>query len=118
MILRSLWHRSHVSIVEITWAHMQPLHPSPLSPPHLQYQRARKKQQRVERQQQKDMERDAQRKSVRYTLRVQDVLNGMDDEAKENFRSGANGAVVSCPTGIFLKGTSWTKIHSHAPERS
>ena len=44
------------------------------------------------------MERDAQRKSVRYTLRVQDVLNGMDDEAKENFRSGANGAVVSCPT--------------------
>lgn len=52
----------------------------------------------MERQQQKDMERDAQRKSVRYTLRVQDVLNGMDDEAKENFRSGANGAVVSCPT--------------------
>ena len=59
----------------------------------------------MERQQQKDMERDAQRKSVRYTLRVQDVLNGMDDEAKENFRSGANGAVVSCPTGTFLQRT-------------
>jgi len=58
------------------------------------YQRARKKQQRVERQQQKDSERDAQRRSVKYTLLVQDVLNSMDDEAKENFKSGANGAVL------------------------
>lgn len=66
-----------------------------LSPPP-QYQRARKKQQRVERQQQKDSERDAQRRSIKYTLLVQDVLNSMDDEAKENFKSGANGAVVSC----------------------
>ena len=72
--------------------HVLPTILSPLS----QYQRARKKQQRVERQQQKDSERDAQRKSVKYTLIVQDVLNSMDDEAKENFRSGANGAVVGC----------------------
>ncbi len=62
---------------------------------HVQLQKARKKQQKLDKQQQKDAEREAQRRAVAYAMMLQDTLNSVDNEAKENFRTGSEGAVVS-----------------------
>lgn len=61
---------------------------------HSQYEKSRKRQQKLAKQQARDTERDAQKRAVLYTLRVQDMLNSMGDVDKENFRAGSNGAVV------------------------
>ena len=60
----------------------------------MQYQKSRKKQQKADRLAAKESEREAEKRAVVYTLRVQDILNNMGEEDKENFRSGSNGAVV------------------------
>ncbi len=60
-----------------------------------QYQKYNKRQQRLERQQAKEAERKAEIKAVSYTIRVQDMLNLMGDDDRENFRTGSDGAVVS-----------------------
>ena len=85
------YRRRHIHFIRDYTTLIPPPLPSPHPPKH---QKARKKQQRLEKQQQKDVERDAQRRAASYTLRVQDILNSMDDEAKENFRTGSGGAVV------------------------
>lgn len=56
--------------------------------------KARKRQQRLEKQQAKEAEHVARQKAVAYTLRVTDMLNNVGDEDKENFRSGSEGATV------------------------
>ena len=65
----------------------------------------RKRQQRVEKQQAKEAEREAEKKAVSYTIRVQDMLNSIGDEDKENFRTGSNGAVVS--NGLLVRSSIW-----------
>ena len=70
------------------------MHVSNALPPPPQYQKSRKRQQRLEKLQQKEAEREAQRRTATYTLSVQDLLNSIGEEDKENFRTGNNGAVV------------------------
>lgn len=66
----------------------------------LQYEKSRKRQQKIAKQQARDTEREAQKRAVLYTLRMQDMLNSMGEVDKENFRNGANGAVVGGVTVI------------------
>lgn len=60
-----------------------------------QYQKFRKRQQRQEKVQAKEAEREAEKKAVCYTIRMQELLNCFGEEDRENFRTGSNGAVVS-----------------------
>lgn len=71
-----------------------------------QYQKYRKRQQRQERAQAKE----AEKKVVSYTLRVQDMLNNIGDEDKENFRNGAAGAVVSKMLVMGQCGQLWDTV--------
>lgn len=77
----------------------------------MQNQKIRKRQQRLERQQAKEAEHEAEMKVVTYTLRIQDMLNAFGDEDKDNFRTGTEGAVVSrlrylsCPASLVIQTT-------------
>lgn len=62
---------------------------------YVKHEKSRKRQQKLAKQQARDTERDAQKRAVLYMLRVQDMLNSMGESDKENFRAGANGAVVT-----------------------
>ncbi len=60
----------------------------------MQFQKSRKRQQKADRLAARESEKEAERKAVVYTLRIQDLLTNMGDEDKDNFRTGTNGALV------------------------
>eukprot|EP00731_Ephydatia_muelleri_P005941 Em0003g189a len=57
------------------------------------YQKTKKKQQKAEKQQQREAERDLQKSALAYSVRVQNLLAGLDEVSKPDFRKGTNGAV-------------------------
>lgn len=59
----------------------------------LTYQKEQKKQQKTEERLRKEAEKDSQKSLLRYSLRVQGILNLIDDAAKEALRAGSDGAV-------------------------
>ena len=61
---------------------------------HEEYQKELKKRQKAEEKHQKDAEKASQQDLLRYCLRVERLLNLIDNTAKEAFRTGSNGAVV------------------------
>ena len=48
----------------------------------------------MEKQQAKEAERVAKQQAITYTMRVTDMLISMEEEDKDNFRTGSEGAVV------------------------
>ena len=60
----------------------------------MQFQKSRKRQQKVDRLAARESEKEAERRAVVYTLRIQDLLTNMGDDDKDNFRTGTNGALV------------------------
>ena len=61
----------------------------------MQYQKYRKRQQKLDKQLAKESEHENEKKVVSYTIRVQQMLNSMGDDDMENFRTGSDGAIVS-----------------------
>ena len=59
-----------------------------------EYQKEMKRRQKTEDKQRRDHERDVHRSMVRYSLRIQQLLNYFDDDAKEAFRTGTDGAII------------------------
>lgn len=58
-----------------------------------EYNKIKKKQQRQEKAQQREQQREIERTAISGALRLQLVLNSLDENAKEDFQNGANGAV-------------------------
>ena len=58
-----------------------------------EYQKHSKKKLKAEEKQKKDVERDMQKSSVQFSLRIQYMLNQLDETAKDHFSAGINGAV-------------------------
>lgn len=57
------------------------------------YQKEMKKQQKIEDKHRRDAEKETQRSLLKYSLRIQGLLNLVDDTAKEALRAGTDGAV-------------------------
>lgn len=58
-----------------------------------EYQKHSKKKLKAEEKQKKDAERDIQKLSIQFSLRIQYMLNQLDETAKDHFSAGINGAV-------------------------
>ena len=58
-----------------------------------EHQRHFKARQKVEDQKRRDEEKLKQRASIQYCLRIQLMLEQLDDTTKETFRSGSDGAI-------------------------
>ncbi len=94
----------------------------------MQFQKSRKRQQKADRLAARESEKEAERKAVVYTLRIQDLLTNMGDEDKDNFRTGTNGALVrgwgdgytvcSCPCVhsccLSLSCSNWTRCMEYS----
>ena len=66
----------------------------------LDCQKIRKRQQKLEKQQQKDAEKENIKKVLAHSFGVFQLLEGFDEETKEHFSAGTNGAVQLTETEL------------------